>query len=256
MMLVHDPLFYLAGIPAVFLFGISKGGFGGGLGILAVPMLALVISPAEAASVLLPVLCILDLIGLKAYYRKWDRVNLRLLLPGAVVGILFGTVIFRWLNADFFRFLLGVVAILFSIEYFLRSRFRSGSLPIAPNAMKGLAAGLFSGFTSFIAHAGGPPLSIYLLPQQMPQTIYVATTVVFFTAVNYLKLIPYGWLGLLHVSQLTASLALLPFAAAGFLGGVWLHDRIPASLFYRTCYLLVALTGLLLVADGLPVSFA
>jgi hypothetical protein len=252
-MLFTEPVFYILAIPAVFIFGISKGGFGGGLGILAVPLLSLIVSPVQAASVLLPVLCVIDLIGLRAYRWRWDILNLKILIPGAVAGIITGALLFRFMSPEFFKLLLGIISILFSLDYFYRRFLRLDMVASKAHVIYGSLAGAVAGFTSFIAHAGGPPITMYLLPQRMHPTRFVATTVLLFTVINYLKLIPYGWLGLLGVGNLLTSFILLPFACIGFYAGIWLHSRIPQDVFYRICYLLLFIVGLKLISDGLGV---
>ena len=58
---ITDPFFYAVGIPAVLIAGVSKSGFGGGLGVMAVPLMALAVSPQAAAAIMLPILCLMDL---------------------------------------------------------------------------------------------------------------------------------------------------------------------------------------------------
>ena len=116
-MFIEDPWFYAAAIPAIILYGISKGGFGGGLGILAVPIMSLVISPVQAAAIMLPILCLMDLFGLWAYRFQWDPVNLRILIPAAVVGITIGTLLFSYLTPEIIKLLLGAIAVLFTLDY-------------------------------------------------------------------------------------------------------------------------------------------
>ena len=242
-MLVSDPLFYAAAIPAVLLFGISKGGFGGGLGVLAVPLVALVVSPVQAAAILLPVLCCLDVIGLWAYWGKWDVPNLRILIPASIVGIVAGTLLFRYLSPAVIKLLLGIISILFSMDYWIRAAHTSADGRSRPAVLGGGLAGALGGFTSFIAHSGGPPINMYLLPQRMHRTLFVGTTVLLFTVINYAKLIPYTWLGLLHGNNLLTSLVLLPAAVAGFFTGIWLHRNVPEKIFYRVCYLFLFIVG-------------
>jgi len=92
-MLIADPLFHAVGVPAVLLTGISKGGFGG----VGVPLMALAIPPVQAATILLPVLCLMDLVGLGAYFGKWEKPTLRIVLPGALLGIVAGREVKRCL---------------------------------------------------------------------------------------------------------------------------------------------------------------
>lgn len=249
-MLISDPLFYAVAVPAVLLFGISKGGFGGGLGILAVPLISLIVSPVQAAAILLPVLCCLDLIGLWAYWGKWDAPNLRILIPASIMGIIIGTLLFRYLNPEVIKLLLGIIAICFTLEYWFRTALASESSIKGPNILTGSLAAAVGGFTSFIAHSGGPPISMYLLPQRMHRTLFVGTTVLLFAVINYVKLIPYAWLGLFHGNNLLTSVVLLPGAATGFLAGIWLHNNVSEELFYRVCYVFLFIVGIKLVFDG------
>jgi uncharacterized membrane protein YfcA len=253
--MIGDPLFYAVAVPAVMLSGVSKGGFAGGLGIMTVPLLALVSSPVQAAAVMLPILCAIDIVGLWAYRGQGDRRNLVLLLAAALVGIALGALTFRYLTADVLRVVLGAIAIGFTLRWLVQSyrAHRSGTAPApAPrHTGKGSFWGVISGYTSFIAHAGGPPLSVYLLPQRLPRTTYQATTVVFFAVVNYVKLVPYALLGMFPAVNLGTSLVLMPAAIAGTFLGVWLHRRVSETLFYRICYALVFVTGAKLLFDGL-----
>jgi hypothetical protein len=253
-MILTDPLFYAAAIPAVIVSGISKGGFGGGLGIMTVPLMALVLAPAQAAAIMLPILCVMDIVGLWAYRGQGDKRNLQLLLVAAVIGIVIGALTFRYLTADALRIILGVTAIGFTVRWFWQSYWarRSGVAVVAAprNAPRGLFWGTLSGYTSFIAHAGGPPLSVYLLPQRLDKTVFQATTVVFFAVVNYVKLAPYALLDMFPVANLATSAVLMPAAILGTLAGVWLHKRVNDRLFYQVCYLFTFATGCKLLFDG------
>lgn len=247
--MIDDPLFYLLALPAVLILGISKGGFGGGLGALAVPLVALVVSPIQAAAVLLPILCVMDVHGAWVYRGLWDKANLRILMPGALIGLTVGAFSFRYLDARTMRLMVGALAVGFTIHHWL------GGLPV-PRAARGadVARGTFwgavSGFTSFIAHAGGPPMSVYLLPQRMDKTRFLATTVIFVLFMNYLKLVPYAWIGQFSAENLSTSLVLLPLAPLGMWLGIWLHRAMRQDIFYRICYLLLFLAGLKLLYDG------
>jgi len=249
--LITDPWFYAAAIPAVLLFGISKGGFGGGLGTLAVPLMALVISPIQAAAILLPLLCLMDIVSLWQYRRKWIWPELTVLLPGSLLGIGVGTILFEYMSASVIRLIVGTVAVSFTVHYWLSVRGRSASsLTDFPRPV-GTFFGAITGFTSFVAHAGGPPINMYLLRRPLNRTDFVATTVLFFAVVNYVKLIPYAWLGQLATGNLMTSLALSPLAPIGVLIGVYLHKRVSDRFFFAFVYLLLFAVGLRLIYDGL-----
>ncbi len=254
-MILADPIFYAIAVPAVVVSGISKGGFGGGLGIMTVPLMALVVPPAQAAAIMLPILCAIDIVGLWAYRGQGDKRNLKLLLVAAVIGIAIGALTFRYLTADALRIVLGATAIGFTLRWFWQSYWArlSGAAVAAPprNAARGLVWGTLSGYTSFIAHAGGPPLSVYLLPQRLDKTVFQATTVVFFAVVNYVKLAPYALLDMFPAVNLATSAVLMPAAILGTLLGIWLHTRVSDRLFYLFCYAFVFITGAKLLFDGL-----
>lgn len=249
--MIVDPIFYVLAVPAILIVGISKGGFGGGLGLLGVPVMSLAVAPPIAAAVMLPILCVMDLVGLWAYRRSWDRRNMARLIPAAVLGIAVGAASFRYLDVGAVRLLIGTIAVGFTLDYWTRSlRRRETAEPRRPSTAAVGFWGSISGFTSFVAHAGGAPLSVVLLPQRLDKTVFVSTTVIFFAVVNYIKLIPYAWLGQLNATNLVTSAILLPLAPLGVLLGIWLHHRLDEAVFYRICYVLLFLTGIKLLYDG------
>ena len=249
--MIIDPWFYIAAVPAVLLFGIAKGGFGGGLGIVAVPLMALVVSPLQAAAVLLPILCLMDLVGLWAYRGKWLWPELRILIPASIVGIAAGTLLFGYMSPAIVRLIIGIIAIVFTVHHFVSSRQRPGvELPHFPKAA-GLLAGATGGFTSFIAHSGGPPISMYLLRRPLDRTDFAGTTVLLFAVINYVKLAPYAWLGQLSTENLLTSAVLSPLAPIGVYTGVWLHRRVSDVFFFRLMYVLLFVVGGKLLYEGL-----
>jgi uncharacterized membrane protein YfcA len=251
MQIVDSLAFYLVAVPAVLIVGIGKGGFAGGLGILAVPLLALAVSPLQAAGIMLPILCVMDIAGVRAWLHKWDRALMLKLLPGAIVGILVGAFTFQFVNEEFMKMLIGLLALIFSLNYWLKGRIRSGSagLRLPDSVGAGLWSGV-SGYTSFVAHAGGPPLMIYVLPKNLDKGIMVGTITIYFAVVNYVKLIPYALLGQLDTENLLTSLVLAPVAVAGVKLGVWMHDRVDAQAFNRLMYVFLFFAGLKLTWDG------
>lgn len=249
--MISEPLFYAATVPAILIFGISKGGFGGGLGVLAIPLMALVMSPIQAAGVLLPILCLMDLFGVWAYRGKWIGAELRILVPASLLGIAVGTLLFEYMSPAIIRLLLGIVALTFTLQYWFEQYFRQHAQQHAYSAVVGILAAGAAGFTSFIAHAGAPPLNMYLLRRGMDRSQFVGTSVLFFAVVNYVKLVPYAWLGQFDSSNLYTALVLSPLAPIGIGAGVWLHNRVSDRFFFRFVYVLLFVVGVKLVYDGI-----
>jgi len=245
---IDDPFFYALAIPAFITVGVSKGGFGSGLGSLAVPLMALAIPVPQAAAIMLPLLMVMDAIGLWAYRARWDRANMKIILPGACLGLYLGYLAFRLLPEAFIRLLIGVIALGFALNYWRR---RGGPAAEAARSWpKGSFWAAVAGLVSFIANAGGPPLAIYLLPQRLDKTLYVGTTVVFFAIVNALKVPPFWWLGQFTAENLSTAAVLLPLAPLGMWLGIWLHDKVSEAAFYRWAYALMFVAGLKLAWDG------
>jgi uncharacterized membrane protein YfcA len=253
----YPTFFWFSAVAALIFVGIGKAGFGGGVGIVATPLMALTIPVAEAAALLLPLLIIMDIFSITHYRNTFDRASLTLLLPGALVGIAIGGFFFGYFadNEMILRQGVGVLALLF-VAYQAGRFLILGALEetIMPPAI-GVLVGGVSGFTSTIAHAGGPPASIYLLPQKLPQQIFVGTTVLFFTVVNATKLIPYGMLGLLKVGNVTTILLLAPFAYLGVRLGIFLNGRVSQTLFTRVVYTILFLTGIQLLTGWNPIQW-
>lgn len=235
--------FLLCALPAAFLTGLSKGGFGGALGGIAVPLLALTTSPTQAAAIMLPILCIADGVGLKAYFGKWDQANLKVMLPGALIGIGIGSLTFGLLSERLIGLLIGVIAVTFVLLGLLGSE----QAPRPLQKLRGLLLSSVAGFTSFVAHAGGPPVMMHLLPQQLDKLRYVATINLFFLLTNALKLIPYAALGQFSAENLRLSLMLAPIVPLGVWSGLWLQARVNHRWFYRIARLGMLLAGLQLI---------
>lgn len=245
--LITDPLFYAVAIPAVILLGISKSGFGAGFGSLAVPMMALAIPVPQAAAILMPVLLLMDLLGMAAFRKDVDRKLLRFLLPWALVGVVVGTVTFRLLDP---RWVAGIVGALTLV--FLAQRLLFPPHPDAPPppCWAGVLLTTASGFTSFVAHAGGPPLNAYVIPLRLSPVLFTGTMAFLFFFVNLAKWAPYGWLGLLNLANFGTSLILLPLAPLGVWLGVRIARRIHPELFYRFLYAGMLFTGVKLLWDA------
>jgi len=244
---ITDPFFYAVAVPAVLLLGISKSGFGAGFGSLAVPMMALAVTVPQAAAILMPVLLVMDLLGIAAFRRDADWRLLKFLIPCALVGTLMGALLFRWLPAHTVAGIVGVSTLVFLAQRLLFPP-KPGSRP-PPRAVGAVLTAL-SGFTSFIAHAGGPPVNAYIIPMRLAPVTFTATMAYLFFAVNLSKWVPYAWLGLLDWRNLATSLVLLPLAPLGVWVGIHIARRIDAVWFYRFVYAGMLFTGIKLTWDG------
>lgn len=245
---ITDPFFYAVAIPAVLLLGVSKSGFGAGFGSLAVPMMALAVPVPQAAAILMPVLLVMDVLGMAAFRKDFDKVLLKFLLPFGVLGIVIGALLFTVLQAHTVAGIVGAFTLAFLAQRLVFPP-RPDSAP--PPRWLGALLTTTSGFTSFIAHAGGPPITAYVIPLRLSPVRFTATMAFFFFVVNLAKWIPYGFLGLLDWRNMATSLILLPLAPIGVWAGVRMARRISQALFYRFLYLGMFLTGVKLLWDGL-----
>ena len=240
--MLTEPIFYLVAIPAVILMGLSKGGFAG-VGAMALPLLALAISPVQAAAILLPVLIVQDVVGVWAFRGNWDRDILVLMIPSAIVGIVAGYLLAAKVSATVVLAILGAISILFAVYRLWLSRGGRVQAPVnAPPAL-GVVLGIATGFTSQIAHAGQPPFQMWVLPKALPTQILVGTTTIFFAVINVLKIPAYVALGQFTHENLMAATVLAPLAVVSTLAGVWLVRRVNAERFYTIIYVLMIVVG-------------
>ena len=246
--MLSDPVFLAVAVLAVLLIGISKSGFGGAMGSLSVPLMSLCVAAPQAAAIMLPILLVLDVTGLVVFRGRSDRANLRIMIPGGLIGIAFGALTFHFVDARWIKGMIGVEALLFGVDR-LRQVNAAGECR-APAVVPGLFWSSISGFTSFISHAGGPPILQYLLPQGLDRVRMVGTTTIYFAVINFAKLLPYGFLGLLDTSNAATSLALLPAAPVGYWLGLKLLKHLPRGPFNLVIAVAMLLTGLKLLADA------
>ena len=253
--MIQDPAFYALAIPAFLILGISKGGFGMGIGAIALPMLAFSVSVPQAAAIMLPLLIAMDLMGLWIYRGRWHAPNMRILLVGGLIGTALGYLSFRHLGEGWIRIIIGLVGTIYPLQAWLRARFTDGT-PAAISWPKGVFWSTLSGLTSFIANAGGPPLSVYLLPQRLDKTLFTGTTIYFFAVINWAKVVPFWFLGQFAPQNVLTAAVLLPLAPVGIAIGRWLHSRIDERMFYRICNVMLVLVGLRFLWDGVRMVLA
>ena len=247
-MIIQDPFFYLVSIPAVLIYGMGKGGLGGATGAISVPLMAQAIDPIQAAAILLPIICVMDLHAVKLFRKSFHPEILRIIVPAALIGIVIGSVLLGALAISHIKLLLGSIAILFCLSFWF-----SGEDQPAPkeDRFKGYFWGVVAGFTSTHIHAGGPPISIYLLPKKLDKVMLIGTLAMFFAVMNYVKLIPYTLLNQFDFTNLWTSVVLMPLAPIGVSFGYWLLHHVRQELLYRLIYILLFCSGLKLTIDGL-----
>ncbi len=248
-----DLYFWIIAVLAVFIVALSKSGLVGSLGLVAVPMLSLVMPARDAAGMMLPLLLVMDAIAVWTYRKDCDWRILKIMLPGAMLGTLIGWALWTVVSDAMVLLFVGVITLLFILDALLPLRKKLEGLP--PSKPWGAFWGGFAGFTSFISHTGGPPFQIYVLPQKLTPVGYSGTTAFFFAIVNTSKLVPYFFLGQLNVSNLTHAAILAPLAVVGVLVGVYLVRRISVKRFYQLTYWLVFLLAIKLIIDGVQGVF-
>lgn len=238
--------FAIAG-PAVVFAGVSKGGFGSGAAFASAAILALVMPPAEALGLMLPLLMLIDLATLRPYWGKWSWPEAKVLIAGGIPGVALGVALMAVANDDVLRFLIGAVALGFVIWRLWPGAGQRKALPVWAGGL----AGVVAGFTSFISHAGGPPVAVYLLSRGVGKTAYQATTVLIFWIINIAKAVPYAVLGVFTAETLWLDLWLAPFALLGAWLGVRAHQMVSERVFFGLTYVLLSLTGARLIWDAL-----
>ena len=246
-MFLTDPLFFAVAIPAAIFAGISKAGFGSGASFVSAAALALVMDPGLALGIMLPLLMLIDVAAIPSYWRKWDAPVVRGLVIGAVPGVALAALLYTAVDDDAIRLLIGVICLAFVGYQWARS---SGMLRIGNFRFTrpwAWIAGATAGFTSFVSHAGGPPVAVFTLGLGMDKTRYQATSIITFWAINILKFGPYAYLGIFTGQTLLADLILAPFALLGTYLGVRAHRMVSERLFFGLTYVLLVVTGLRLV---------
>jgi uncharacterized membrane protein YfcA len=251
--LFTNPWFYAAAVPAVILVGLSKGGLGGAMGFVGVPLMALVMPPVQGAAILLPILVLMDIVSLWSWRGVYDGSILKAMMPGAMIGIGLGWLTAAVVTQAMIRFLVGAMAIAF-VGRWLYQQVRDGRGVVekaAPNPVAATFWGTVAGFTSFVAHVGGPPYQVYTLPLGLDPKVFTGTSVIFFAITNAVKLIPYFALGQFDTANLTASAVLMPIAPLSTIAGAYIVRRMRPQVFYPLSYATVGIFAIMLVYNGL-----
>jgi uncharacterized membrane protein YfcA len=246
-MVNFDLTFFLVAALAALLVGLSKGGLSN-MGVLGTPVLALVISPVQAAALLLPIFVISDLFGLWAYRREFDKRNLVILLPAAMIGITLGWATYSVVSDRVVGLLIGALGVVFCWNAW-RAR-HAQVQPQPADVPRGVFWGTVMGFSSFVSHSGGPPFQVYVLPQQLPKLVFAGTTTIAFAVVNAVKLLPYWQLGQFNATNLQVSAWLMPIAIVGTFIGVRLVRVLPAKTYFVFVHVMLFVVSIKLVVDA------
>lgn len=232
---------------AVLFIGLSKAGFGGGLGMLTTPLCALAFPPRDAIGIILPLLCAGDIFSLYYYWGKWERQNLKFLVPGVVVGVVIGVHFIGRFSPRQLNFAIGIIAVAFVVFQVFREKIFRAEGAFKPNHAVGVPCGVGTGITSSFAHGAGPVVSMFLVPQQLPKEIYVGTTVLVFTWVNWIKVPFFVVNEVITSATLLKSLYFLPLVPIGVWAGVRLNRRFSEQAFATFVLATILLTGLQLI---------
>jgi uncharacterized membrane protein YfcA len=244
-----DPTTLAIACFAVIILGLSKGGFSG-VGAMATPMFALVVPPVQAAAIMLPILILQDIVSVWAFRHSWNGWIVAWMMPGALIGIAIGYFFSAEMSLEVIKFVLGAITAGFALYRLWLER---GARVIAASSSPGWVGSLFGvglGFTSHIAHAGGPPFQIWVLPRKLPHLEYVGTSAIVFALVNWAKVPAYAALGEFSRENLIASAKLAPLAIVSTMAGVWLIRRIDPARFYTLIYWIMVALGAKLMWDG------
>lgn len=242
-------IYWSVAVIVVLITGISKSGFAGGAGAVAVPLLSLVMPPLQAIALMLPLLIIMDGFSVKLWWGQFNRKLLIALIPASIIGVVIGYATADQLSENWIRLILGVIAIAFVLMQLLPSGKSHNQQK--PNVALGAIAGASAGFTSFLAHAGGPLLNMYLLKQKLQRSEFLATAVYFFAAINLFKLYPYIALEQFNKQVLWQGALLIPVALLGVALGKWLQSHLSQKTFLNIIYVLLFGLGCKLLYSAL-----
>ncbi len=249
-MLLADPDTLIACALAVILVGMAKGGFSG-LGALGTPVAALVLPPSTAAAILLPILIVQDVVSVWSFRHAWDKWIVAWMLPGAVLGVGLGWVLAAGIDEKALMGVLGGITLLFGLYRLWVER---GSRIVAASTSPGWVGALFgvaTGFTSQVAHAGGPPFQMWVAPRKLPHLAYAGTNSILFAAINWIKVPSYMMLGAFTHDVVVTAALLVPLAIATTLLSVRVVRALRPERFYTIIYLLMIGLGGKLIADAL-----
>ena len=245
---MEDFAFWALAVLAAVLVGLSKGGLPV-VGMLAVPLMALVMSPVVAAGLLLPIYVISDIFGLWAYRHAFNKRVVAIMVPAMTIGVGTGWATASVVSEAWVTMLVGAIGAAFALNLLLRQ----GAVVAAKSAdvAPGLFWGAVAGFTSFVSHAGAPPYQVFVLPLKLEKAVFAGTATIAFAYVNAIKLIPYYALGQLSISNLKVVAILAVPASLAVFAGVRLVKIIPEKLFFQLITWALLAISVKLIWDGI-----
>ncbi len=251
MSLLADPLTLLVLAIAVVLLGARQGRIVGRRRARDPARCIGAAADDRRAALLLPILIVQDVVSVWSFRKTWDGWVIGWMLPGAAVGIAAGYAYAERVDEAKLMAALGAITLAFGLYRLWVER---GGRVVAASTSPGWVGSLFgvaTGFTSQIAHAGGPPFQMWVTPRRLPHLVFVGTSSILFAAINWMKVPAYIALGAFGHEVLVAAALLMPLAIGSTLLTVRWLKRIDGARFYVIIYLLMVLLGAKLVWDGL-----
>jgi len=239
-------VFIVMMIAVTFLVSLSKGGLGGMAGTLSTPLLALVMPVNQALGLLLPIMLLADIFSVALHWKRWNARLVWLLIPGAIVGVTIGTYFITNVSTQVLKIGLAVIALLFVVYKLFEKRIL-GSAKYQERRWHGWLAGTTAGFTSAMAHSGVPPISIYLILQDVTPRVFIATSVLFYAILNWIKVPYYYFTGMFDFPRIWQIAWVLPIVPFGVWFGRWLVLKVPKHIFENIILALLVITALILI---------
>jgi uncharacterized membrane protein YfcA len=232
-------------VTSSLIMGMSRGGLGGGLGLLGVLIAAQVLNPIAAAVFLLPILIITDPISVYIYHRSIDWRSLKELMPGVIIGVVLGAILISGITPNILQTIIGALSLSLVFNG-VRDYFGKTKVTVLSKKW-GFGLGTLAGFSSFLIHAGLPPVAAYILPKKMPRSEFMGTTAVFFFITNLIKLIPYFALGMFTFELIKLTIIMVPISLLGIWIGKFINGKISDKWFYFLVYSSVFFLGIRLI---------
>lgn len=240
---------YIVGAIVALAIGLSKGGLAGTVGTIATPLMALVLPADQVIGLLLPILIFADIFAIAFHWRRWERKFIVLLLPGAIIGVTIGTYFITNVPSETLRRALGVIILIFAF-YKLFEKQLVSHLPYHPHNWHGVLAGTVAGVSSALAHVGGPPVSIYLLLQNVTPRVFIATNALFFGILNWVKVPYYVYADLFDFDLLWQMAWMLPLVVVGVWVGRWAAYKVNSRTYEKIILVLLIISAFMLIVSG------